>query len=298
MSPRAWLGLLVLPVVLLAAASLGARAPAPFLKKQPKQFSNSIGMKLVLIPAGKFRMGSPREEKPRGVSEEQHEVEITKAFYLGAFEVTQKQFREVMRYHPSYFSGDGQGSPRVRHQGDVPAGGKEVVRGLATDDFPVENVSWDEAVEFCRKLSALPWEKRAGHVYRLPTEAEWEYACRAGTSTTWCHGETLADKQANFNNHLRRTTRVGSYKANAWGLYDMHGNVAEWCADWYDKDYYRTGPRRDPPGPATGTVRVFRGGSWRCAACNCRAAYRFWFGPGSHDIGIGFRVVLVAPRGG
>src|SRR5262249_8488763 len=149
-------------------------------------------------------------------------------------------------------------------------------------------------VEFCRKLSDLAAEKNAGRAYRLPTEAEWEYACRAGTTTAFHFGKALSD-QANCNGNypygaagkgpfLQKTAKVGSYAPNAWGLYDMHGNVAEWCADWYDPDYYKNSPKEDPTGPAKGVVptgfktdffRVVRGGCWLDEARGCRAAYRF-----------------------
>jgi formylglycine-generating enzyme required for sulfatase activity len=159
------------------------------------------------------------------------------------------------------------------------------------DDFPVESVTWLQAVEFCRKLSELPAEKEAGRVYRLPTEAEWEYACRAGTTSPWHCGEGLAPAQANFSG--RNTQRVGSYPPNAWGLYDMHGNVREWCSDYYDGKYYLRGPAGDPQGPETGSHRVARGGSWRDSDVLCRSAYRFNDAPVLADDHIGFRVVLV-----
>src|SRR5262249_22445145 len=148
-------------------------------------------------------------------------------------------------------------------------------------DLPVEQVPWRVAVEFCQKLSNLDAERKASRSYRLPTEAEWEYACRAGSATVFHHGDTLSATQANFNgNHpfgkadkgpfLRKTAAVGSFAANAWGLFDMHGNVSEWCSDWYDPDYYKMSPKEDPQGPAKGVVdtafgeffRVVRGGCW------------------------------------
>jgi formylglycine-generating enzyme required for sulfatase activity len=171
----------------------------------------------------------------------------------------------------------------------------------------VEDVSWNDAVEFCEQLSEMPEEKRAGRVYRLPTEAEWEYACRGGASSSkpFSFGDSLSSTQANFDGnypyggadkgpYLARTTRVGSYEANAFGLYDMHGNVWEWCADWYDQNYYKDSPRNDPKGPATSTSRVLRGGSWLDVGRVCRAAFRYDFEPGDRNFIIGFRVVLVA----
>jgi formylglycine-generating enzyme required for sulfatase activity len=168
---------------------------------------------------------------------------------------------------------------------------------MDTSLFPVE-ASWDQAVSFCKKLSELSEEKKAGRVYRLPTEAEWEYACRAGTTTETAFGDTLSSLQANFNGnapfgdapkgpHLKRTTRVGSYKPNAWGLHDMHGNVWEWCSDWLDDDYYARSPVEDPKGPETGKQHVVRGGAYFYTGEHCRSATR------SHPVraGIGFRVV-------
>jgi formylglycine-generating enzyme required for sulfatase activity len=212
---------------------------------------------------------------------------------MGVYEVTQGEYEKVMGTNPSNFS---------------PTGGyKDRVEGKDTSQFPVENVSWNDAVEFCKKLSELPEEKRSGRVYRLATEAEWEYACRGGASSSkpFHFGDSLSSTQANFDGnypyggagkgpYLKRTTRVGSYQANTFGLYDMHGNVWEWCADWYDENYYKDSPRKDPTGPATGTSRVLRGGSWDGNGSNCRSAYRLNDGPGRRGSDIGFRVVLVA----
>jgi formylglycine-generating enzyme required for sulfatase activity len=227
-------------------------------------------------------MGSPPDEKGRQpVEGPQHEVEISKPFYLGVYEVTQAEYEQVMGTNPSCFSPTGNR--------------KEQVAGQDTSRFPVELVSWIDAVKFCKKLSELPEEKRAGRVYRLPTEAEWEYACRGGASLKPCHfGDSLSSTQANFGGNLGRTTRVGSYPANAFGLCDMHGNVWEWCADWYDGDYYKVSPRKDPKGPATGRNRVLRGGAWFLDGGSCRAACRGDLVPCFHVIYIGFRVVLVA----
>ncbi|MBW3543969.1 MAG: formylglycine-generating enzyme family protein, partial [Planctomycetes bacterium] len=176
-------------------------------------------------------------------------------------------------------------------------------------EHPMENVLWERAVDFCKRLSQRPEERRAGRTYRLPTEAEWEYACRAGTTTPFHFGDALSSTQANFNGdypyrdaakgpYLRKTAPVGSYAPNAFGLYDMHGNVAEWCADWYDPDYYRDSPREDPLGPPVGVVPtdfntwylVVRGGSWLDDARACRSAYRFRAMPNNTYRLIGFRV--------
>jgi formylglycine-generating enzyme required for sulfatase activity len=296
------------------------------VKEGAKTITNSIGMKLARIPAGKFTMGSTKEEQDEAGADyektygvklsdsvmavyrsegPQHQVEITRAFYLGDHEVTQAQFKEVMGYNPSAFSADGTGKPGVSY-GRKPAERKKKVQGMSTDDFPVENVSWDEAVEFCKKLSALPAEKRAGRKYRLPTEAEWEYACRGSASAyrPFHFGNSLSSKQANFDgenpyggasegNRLGRTCKVGSYEKNGFGLYDMHGNVCEWCSDWYAEDYYSKSPRRDPQGPAAGTARVVRGGDWGSTGAGCRSASRPWFWPDSRGYILGFRAALV-----
>ncbi len=279
---------------------LFAAAPAAADTSEP--IANSIGMQLVLIPAGEFQMGS-KNELGRNADEEQRPVKITRAFYMGVYEVTQGEYQAVMGTNPSYFSAGGEGAPAVE--------------GMDTSRFPVENVTWDEAVEFCRRLSELPAEKEAGRVYRLPTEAEWEYACRAGTTTPFNVGESLASTQANFDGNypylkqedvykgvdpatlkgpfLRRTTTVGSYSPNAFGLYDMHGNVWEWCADWYSPVYYKSSPVEDPPGPESGTHRIVRGGSWYWFAAGCRSAARKERNPAERRNTDGFRVVFTAP---
>jgi formylglycine-generating enzyme required for sulfatase activity len=276
-------------------AGKAALPPAPpAALAQPS--TNSIGMRLVLIPAGTFTMGSPPDEAGRRADEgPQHEVEITRPFYLGLHEVTQAQYREVMGNNPSYFAPTG--------------GGKEKVRNQDTDSFPVETVSWEDAVRFCERLSARAEEKRAGLRYRLPTEAEWEYACRGGVPLPYPafhFGNSLSSRQANFegNNpyggaekdvYLQRTTKVGSYAPNRFGLFDMHGNVWEWCADWYGEDYYQASPRQDPQGPRNGTRRVLRGGSWLYSGQNCRAAYRGRSEPGGPYVTFGFRVAGPVP---
>jgi uncharacterized protein (TIGR02996 family) len=258
--------------------------------------TNSVGLQLALIPPGAFLMGSPDSEADRSPDEgPQHEVELSRPFYLGVYPVTQAQWQRVMGRNPSYFRSG--------------AGGKKQVRGLDTRDFPVERFSWEDAVSFCAKLSELPEETRAKRLYRLPSEAEWEYACRGGaaSSTPFHLGTSLSSTQANFNGNfpyggaakgpsLQRPTPVGSYHPNAWGLYDLHGNVWEWCADWYADDYYKQSPRRDPPGPPEGSNRVFRGGSWDYHGRYCRSASR-WLGPARRSFNLGFRVALVLSGG-
>ena len=257
---------------------------------------NSIGMRLALIPPGRFRMGSPTSEAGRFYNEGPlHEVEITRPFYLGVFPVTQAQWQTVMGNNPSWFSSTGPNKARVK--------------GMDTGDFPVENVSWTNAMTFLKKLSARPEEKKKGRKYRLPTEAEWEYACRGGASSGPFHfGTSLSSRQANFaGTHphggaakgpfLGRTCQVGSYRPNAFGLYDVHGNVSEWCSDWYAEDYYGESLPSDPPGPSVGSDRVIRGGSLSLVGRCCRSAVRCEYAPGDRHHDLGFRAAL-GPLGG
>jgi formylglycine-generating enzyme required for sulfatase activity len=231
--------------------------------------TNTVGMGLVRIAAGSFTMGSPASEPERGDKEVSHTVRISKDFYMGCTEVTQAQWKTVMGTTPSYFSGD---------------------------DLPVEKVNWEDAVEFCRKLS-----QKEGKRYRLPTEAEWEYACRAGTTTAFNWGtDSIGTKQSNYNGDTAynkgpigvdrdKTTPVRSFKPNDWGLYDMHGNVWEWCSDWYAD--YPAGTVTDPTGPLSGTTRVLRGGSWYNNPRRLRSASRVNdANPGLRMSYIGFRV--------
>jgi formylglycine-generating enzyme required for sulfatase activity len=275
----------------------------------PREIENSIGMTLVRIPPGTFKMGSPEGEKEREKDEQQHEVEITKDFWLGIHEVTQKQFKAVMGYNPSFFSKDGEGKPGLDYRHAKPAGGMNKVPA-DTSNFPVENVSWEEADEFCKKLTAREAEKQNGRKYRLPSDAEWEYCCRGGAPSyqVFHFGNSLSSSQANFDGnypyggadkgrYLGRTCKVGSYAKNRFGLYDMHGNVYEWCNDWYGAGYYATSPREDPPGPPGGTDRVFRGGGWDYGGGrSCRSANRDWRKPAVRSFGVGFRVALVPSR--
>lgn len=257
----------------------------------PKEITNSIGMKLVLIPAGEFQMGSPDSEEGRQDNEGPvHRVRITRPFHMGQFEVTQAEYERVMGTNPSKFSENGFSNR---------------VSGMDTSRFPVDCVSWDDAQEFCRKLSVL--EKNRAVRYRLPTEAEWEYACRAGTTTPFHCGRELTGRDANVNGKfpsgtteegpfLERTTTVGSYKPNAFGLYDMHGNVLEWCVDGYDSWYDPNSRVDDPQGvghPRFEGWKPLRGGSWNDKAPVSRSARRqpWRRQPGSFIAG--FRVVQV-----
>ncbi|MGA2621848.1 MAG: SUMF1/EgtB/PvdO family nonheme iron enzyme, partial [Thermoguttaceae bacterium] len=276
----------------------------------PVEITNSIGMKLVVIPPGEFTMGSPKElieEELKAHGDDRwykdhlpgeetpHQVRTTRPFYLGTYEVTQEEYRRVMGTNPSDFSATGKQKGKVA--------------GQNTKRFPVEQVSWDEAVEFCRKLSEMPEEKVAERTYRLPSEAQWEYACGAGSTGRWCfspasnvpvtpeqrkHGENLFSDYGWFEQNANGMPHaVGLKRANAWGLYDMHGNVFEWCQDWYDKDYYTRSATDDPGGPPGGSYRVLRGGSWYNPAWGCRSAFRDDCVPGERYDRLGLRVCLV-----
>jgi formylglycine-generating enzyme required for sulfatase activity len=225
-------------------------------------------------------------------------VEISQDFYLGVHEVTQAQFKRIMGYNPSYFSTDGKGKEGTKYVFRPPAGGKDKVKDKDTDDFPVENVSYDEAVKFCEELNRLEKKSLGGWKYSLPTEAQWEYACRGGASSyrKYHFGDSITTDHANYNGKLGRTEKVGTYGANGFGLHDMHGNVWEWCLDWYDEKYYAKSPPRDPRGPSEGSIRVGRGGSWYNGASDCRAAHRFGSTPSRRLDRLGFRVALVPAR--
>ena len=218
-------------------------------------------MNFVLIPAGPFLMGSPADT---GEADEwpRHRVTIDEPFYLGECEVTQEQWQQVMGANPS------------RNKGAK---------------LPVDTVSWSDCRRFLAKLSA-----QTGRRFVLPTEAEWEYACRAGAATTWSFGAEAthaADYAWYARNAAGRTHPVGGKAPNAWGLYDMHGNVAEWCADWYGR-YPRVGDAKDPTGAATGDSRVVRGGAWGDDPSLMRCAYRNANGPDGATDGIGFRCAI------
>jgi len=235
----------------------------------PVETTNSAGMKFVLIPAGEFLMGSSdgrSDDKPP------HKVRITKPFYLGQYEVTVGQFRQF-----------------VNESGYADAGERwETAFPSQTDAHPVVNVSWDAAKAFCDWLS-----KKEHKEYRLPTEAEWEYACRAGSAGKYCFGDdeaALGEYAWHSGNSGSQTHPVGQKKPNAWALHDMHGNAWEWCADWYGSDYYASSPADDPQGPSSGAVRVLRGGAWYIVARLSRSANRASDSPDCRYHNNGFRV--------
>jgi formylglycine-generating enzyme required for sulfatase activity len=228
-------------VLVVGALAIGfAALQAADAPKPGDVVTNSIGMKLAYIPAGEFDIGSAADEKGHEEDETLHRVKITHAFRIGVTEVTQAQWKAVMGQRRGKFEGD---------------------------DLPVEEISWADAKAFCEKLS-----KAEGKTYRLPTESEWEYACRAGAIGRFA-GEKLADLGWFDDNADEKTHPVTAKKPNAWGLYDMHGNVAEWCADAYAPGY-PPGPVADPAGPAEGKGRVVRGGSFASLERGCRCASR------------------------
>jgi formylglycine-generating enzyme required for sulfatase activity len=245
----------------------------PSVEQLPVEpFTNSIGMKFVWISPGTFRMGSPEEEEVRWRRELAHRVTLTRGFFMGVHTVTQEEWQAIMGNNPSEFKDE--------------------------KNLPVESVSWNDCQEFIKKLS-----DREKKPYRLPTEAEWEYACRAGTTTPFYCGATLSTAQANYNGnhvygtgkqgvHRMKTTPAGSFPANAWGLHDMHGNVFQWCQDWYVD--YPSDHLIDPKGPISGARKILRGGSWNDYPHYCRSAYRSVNVPETRGNVIGFRICFSA----
>jgi uncharacterized protein (TIGR02996 family) len=253
---------------------------------------NSVGMTFALIPPGNFLMGSPKDEDGRFPDETPlHPVTLTSAYYLGVHPVTQAQYRQVMGHNPSYFVRVGEAADSADELG-------------STDDFPVESVSWEDAVAFCKRLGGKVAERRAKRSYRLPSEAEWEYACRGGiyTPTPYHFGNQLSPELARYNFEESPAFQndpsvvyqpypcaVGTFPPNAYGLFGMHGNVWEFCQDWFDADHYDQRESVDPTGPPEGDSRVLRGGSWYSRAAVCRSACR---NPLANENTAGFRVVL------
>jgi formylglycine-generating enzyme required for sulfatase activity len=262
------------PVVSILTAAAVPVNPAP-----------NVPSDMVRIQGGTFTMGSPASEANRDSDEVQHRVTVS-SFYMGKYEVTQKEYAALMGTNPSNFKGD---------------------------NLPVEMVTWYDAVNYCNARSRsegltpaytvsgtnVTWNRSATG-YRLPTEAEWEYACRAGTTTPFSMGSNITTNQANYdgNNpyngnakgtYRAKTTAVGSFAPNAWGLYDMHGNVREWCWDWFGD--YGTAAQTDPMGVSSGSNRVFRGGSWFSNGQYLRSAFRYGYTPSYRDIYLGFRLL-------
>ncbi len=273
-------GLTVLVVAMLGFHSLfllpstAAEAPADSL---PREVTNSTGIEMIRIAPGTFKMGSPPSEQGRDDYEQQHLVTLTRGFWLGKTEVTQRQWKAVMGNNPSKLGGD---------------------------DYPVEMVTWYDCVNFCNALSELEgltpayettgdnvtWNQSADG-YRLPTEAEWEYACRAGTTGPFA-GD-LDEMAIYARNSGRKTFTVGTRKANAWGFHDMYGNVLEWCWDWFAWDYGEKWVM-DPTGPDEGLHRIERGGSWHLNPRGCRSASRGTDIPAAWGNSLGFRLARPA----
>ena len=331
--------LLVTVCVCLAVPSLlsaqESKQAGDKTKSPPKEIAVDLGggvtLKMVLIPSGEFKMGSDESAEetaaffkknygmdcptawPLKHEHPQHRVRITKPFYLGTYHVTRGQFRQFVKdsgYKMDAEKGDEPGAygwdAETKTFGDFHKDYSWRNAGFQqTDEHPVVNVSWNDAVAFCKWLS-----KKEGKTYRLPTEAEWEYACRAGTTTRYHSGddpETLANvanvadatAKAKFpdwkwtikaSDGYVFTSPVGRFKPNAFGLYDMHGNAWQWCADWHGDDYYGKSPADDPIGPDTGDGRVFRGGSWVYGPLNSRSAFRAEGSPDVRLNDLGFRV--------
>lgn len=299
--------------VLLALALARVDAGDPGAGEK-KVVSNSIGMKLVRLAAGEFLMGSPESDTDAIADEKpQHKVKITKPFLMGQYTVTVGEFRRFIKDTNYQTAADQSGIYRtIRPDGKIEPGNAgqnwENIGFPITDRHPVCCVDFDDCVEFCKWLS-----KKEMKTYRLPTEAEWEYACRAGTTTRWSCGDNKDEliKHANivydtFPTFARENgpktngmgwmfmAPVGEFHANPWGLHDMHGNLWQWCSDRYAEGYYKDAPLADPTGPAAGDVRVIRGGTWSRGPLDCRSANRFGLS-GATSLSVGFRIVCELP---
>ena len=268
------LAVLTVAVALAATGQVIAQAPASkkFAGNKPgdEWDGNSLKMRFCWCPVGKFVMGSPKYEAKRKDDEQQVFVTLSRGFWMGKYEVTQDEWQRVMGTNPSEFKGK---------------------------TLPVEQVSWDDAAKFCEKLTKLERDLAKlpdGWEYRLPTEAQWEYACRGGTSSTvYSFGDDpkeLDDFAWYRRNSEDKTHAVGQKKSNRWGLRDMHGNVFESCRDWY---HAKLPGGTDPEATSKATGRVYRGGSWDDAAGFCRAAYRYGGGRGFRYFDLGFRLAAV-----
>ena len=260
----------------------------------PNDLTNSLGMRFKQIIEGEYIMGLPddRVDDPSNLDPipdevRTHPVKITKPFLFGIHEVTQDQFQQVMGYNPSWHSAEGEG--------------RLTVDGVETGAFPVENVTWTEAAEFCQRLTALHEEKQAGRSYRIPWEAEWEYVCRSGKTTpyqlirTWGVNDHLGEYawkgRGTRPKEIMTPTPIGSYPPNEFGIHDMRGNVWEWCADYFARDYYGLSPKDDPTGPAEGILRVWRGSDWVFASNECKTHRSWSLEPWDRNPFLGFRVV-------
>jgi formylglycine-generating enzyme required for sulfatase activity len=275
----------------------------------------STGEIMVRIPSGTFTMGSPANEPNRWDREGPQRRVTISSFFMSRNPVTVAEFRRFIEASGYYTDAERDGGGSVIIGGDWVLGGHWVHRADANwrnpyfqqgDNHPVVLISWFDAIEYCNWLSSqegltpaytisgygdnrtVTWNKNANG-YRLPTEAEWEYACRAGTTTVFNTGVSITINQANFNNILGGTIPVGSFTANAWGLHDMHGNVWEWCWDWFGA--YPSGVQTDPEGASSGAFRVIRGGCWGSSSAGLRSAYRGGFNPSIRFSHFGFRLV-------
>jgi len=293
-------GAVYLGLSIFAGKDKGKGSPAPGKEtKAESSLTNSIGMKLVRIPAGKLVMGSPATEAGRNIDEDPHEVAITRPFMMGVHEVTVGQYKAFVKDsgYRTEAETDG-GAFRLGEGGVWTRDGRVYWQTPGfdqTDDHPVVCVSWNDAITFCDWLS-----KKEGKKYALPTEAQWEYACRANSQGPYCFGDDVKelDPYAWFGiNSGMKPQKVGQKKPNAWGLHDMHGNAWEWTADWFA--FYQNGAQEDPPGPTSGVCRVARGGSWFNAPQHVRSAVRKSRNlPSDRDTNIGFRVVREADDAG
>jgi formylglycine-generating enzyme required for sulfatase activity len=314
--------------ILLVSTAIAQSDPPKPANIQGRETTNSIGMKLELIPAGEFMMGGGESaeelvkafaaynRKAEFFTDEypRHRVRITKPFYLGRYEVTVGQYRRFVEEtgYKTEAETDGTGGWGYNSQTGQCEGRKPEFNWLnpgfaQTDNHPVLNVTWNDAAAFCQWLT-----RKEGKTYRLPSEAQWEYACRGQTTTRYYNGNdpaglaaaanTLDDKGRTTFPHVQELTNlagekprftvpVGGKEPNRFGLFDMHGNVWEWCADWYGEDYYAKSPLADPAGPDSGEVRVRRGGGWNSFPLWARASFRNWNTQKSRCVNLGFRVL-------
>ncbi|MGJ8724969.1 MAG: formylglycine-generating enzyme family protein [Roseibacillus sp.] len=288
-----------LPFLAVVTLALGTHTSLADERLLTEPYNNSIGLKMLPITAGEFVMGSPETEKGRGNDEDEVSVKISQNFLMSESEITQGQWLAVM-------------GKTIQQQIDIKEGpigrGANLVAEASAigPNQPMSFVNWSDAISFAKILTQTEHESGVlpkELAYTLPTEAQWEYACRAGTRTVFSFGNTLSAEQANFygkkpyglteeGEYREKTTEVKSFEPNAWGLYDMHGNLYEWCADWYSE---KASGGNDPQGPETGDGRNIRGGTWNRTANSCRSAYRYSSGPESRSYNIGFRIIIQKP---